>query len=73
MILEMNSEYIISALIITLSVFVLTILIENKLVPVLRAHKAAQISIQKVRIGTNKPKQAPLQWAVSDLFWQRLS
>lgn len=43
MILEMNSEYIISALIITLSVFVLTILIERKLVPVLRAHKAAQI------------------------------
>ncbi len=38
----MNKEYMISAAIIILSVFVLTVIIERKLIPVLKSHKAGQ-------------------------------
>lgn len=38
----MNKEYMISAAIIILSVFVLTVVIERKLIPILKSHKAGQ-------------------------------
>lgn len=38
----MNKEYMISAAIIILSVFVLTVAIERKLIPILKSHKAGQ-------------------------------
>lgn len=38
----MNREYMISAAIIMLSVFLLTVIVERKLIPVLRSHKAGQ-------------------------------